>query len=110
LIGGIGMEYYVFLENYGHTICIKTKEYNDKVKEMLEWSRAPYDVAIVVKNPESVVFDRISMLDTKEEFLEELDTQRRFSGFWEEDENEIERNIKFIESILVEQNIDFKVN
>lgn len=29
------MEYYIFMKNYGHTICVKTKDWNSKLKTLL---------------------------------------------------------------------------
>lgn len=95
------MGYYIFMKNYGHTICVKTKDWNSKIKDVLEWSRGNYDVDMIIKNPESIDFTDNWMLESKEEFLEELEVNRA-SYWWDESEEEIEANIEFIESILSE--------
>ena len=95
------MKYYVFMENYGHTLCVKVNDYNEKIKELLEWARQPYDVSVVVKNPESIELNNELMLDTKEYFLGEINVNR-VSFCWDESEDEIEENIKLIESILID--------
>lgn len=56
---------------------------------------------MVVKNPESIEFENVWTLESKEEFLEELEINRIAYG-WDDSEEEVESNIKLIESILLE--------
>lgn len=95
------MSYYVFMKSYGDLVCVRTKEYNQKVKEHLEWAYETFYVEVVIKNPESIEFDRKSMFETKEELLKDL-ADYRATNCWDDSEEEIEKSISFIESILAE--------
>lgn len=95
------MSYHVIMNSYGHLVCVRTKEYNQKVKELLEWGYGAYYVEAVIKNPESIEFEKESTIETKEELLRDLADYRE-NNCWDDSEEEIEKNISFIESVLAE--------
>lgn len=95
------MRFYIVLNSYGHVFVIETKEYNEKVKKLLEWGYDSYLVEVIIKNPDSVEFECGVTLETKADIIKELESNR-MSHYWDESKEKIEENIECIKSFLVE--------
>lgn len=91
--------YYVFLKNHDMLEIVKVNQYNEDVEKILKWFFSPnYKVILVLKNPE-LIFCESWAITTKKEMLEEMKS-RKEGYWWDEEGEELEEKLKFLESIL----------
>lgn len=98
LFSEVKLMYYIFLEDYEGLYVVRTKEFNKQVEENLKWLLGrDHEVVVVVKNPEDIKL-RESCYLTKERILADMEWMIEWRT---EDEEEIQKKVEFIKSILV---------